>query len=393
MLFPVEERGRQWLWGWGHSLCCSGLGFILRSILTAPTLFSMIISKQQCSLKIYYSPSHFLPWPEKWRNNEKIHISPWNIWLWSPFSLTLCSWGHFTPGASWVPVALPCLLPEQITEAVLPWEQSGPPRAVTGQLHRKDSAPEQWNRAVRIWSPPSTKCGPLGVEMATPQPSWRQTTLALARLQWEAQSTLHRPEMFISTCPSHWQEPFVMSRTSEYAGRRRQSFSKITWLSHLNKVFTEVKGLTCISPEQTTWAAPLWWQVPAGQGTLGQTLSSGSSPSHLNSSAQTRPSDSLKSSCPRTDTALPHPSSAQMTWAVGSVKFPSDTGVQTSPECTSTRPEQGPSPPARRTNPKRKQQNQWVFMVLTSNHTLQAVVWKFFFLKMEHVESLWQLVS
>ena len=39
----------------GHSLCCSGLGFILRSIFTAPTLFSMIISKQQCCLKIYYS--------------------------------------------------------------------------------------------------------------------------------------------------------------------------------------------------------------------------------------------------------------------------------------------------------------------------------------------------
>ena len=41
--------------GLGHSLCCSGLGLILRPILTAPTLFSMIISKQQCCLKIYYS--------------------------------------------------------------------------------------------------------------------------------------------------------------------------------------------------------------------------------------------------------------------------------------------------------------------------------------------------
>ncbi|KAJ1062605.1 hypothetical protein K5549_019269, partial [Capra hircus] len=50
-------------------------------------------------------------------------------------------------------------------------------------------------------------------------------------------------------------------------------------------------------------------QVPPGQGTLGQTRSSGSSPSHLNSSAQTRPLDSLKGTCPRTDTALPHPSS------------------------------------------------------------------------------------
>ena len=168
----------------------------------------------------------------------------------SPFSLPLCYWGHFTPGTSWVPVALSSLLPEQITEAMLPWEQSGPPRAVTGQLHRKDSSPEQWNWAVRIWSPPSTKCGPLGVDMVTPQPSWRQTTLALARLQWEAQSTLHRPEIFISTCPSHWEEPFVMSRTSEYAGGRRQSFSKshdfLTWAgcsqrwkawpaSHLNR--------------------------------------------------------------------------------------------------------------------------------------------------------------
>ena len=326
----------------------------------------MILCKQQCCLKIYYSPSNFLPWPEKWMNNEKMHISPQNLWLWSLFNLTLYSWRHFTPGVSCVPVALPSLLPEQITEALLPWEQSGPPRAVTGQLHRKDSAPEQWNRAVRIWSPPSTKCGPPGVEMATPQPSWRQTTLALARLQWEAQSALHRPEIFISTCPSHWEELFVMSRTSEYAGRRRQSFSKITWVSHLNRVFTEVKHLNCISPEQTTWADPLCWQVPPGQGTLGQTRSSGSSPSHLNSSAQTWALDSLKSSCPRTDTALPHPSSAQMTWAVGSVKFPSDTGIQASPEYTSTRPEQGSSPPARRTNPKRKQQqNQWVFMVLT----------------------------
>ena len=106
--------------------------------------------------------------------------------------------------------------------------------------------------------------------------------------------------------------------------------------------------------------------MPPGQGTLGQNQSLGSSPSHLNSSAQTWSSDSLKGTCPRTDTALPHPSSAQMTWAVGSVKFPSDTGVQASPEYTSTRPEQGPFPPARRTNPKRnkEQQTQWVFMNL-----------------------------
>ena len=40
-----------------------------------------------------------------------------------------------------------------------------------GKLHRKDSAPEQCNRAVDIRSPPSIKCGPPGVEMATPQPS------------------------------------------------------------------------------------------------------------------------------------------------------------------------------------------------------------------------------
>ena len=156
--------------------------------------------------------------------------------FWCQFPVTLCSSGHFTPGASWVPVALHLLLPEQITEAMLPWEQSGPPRAVTGQLHRKDSTPEQWNRTVEIWSLPSTECGPLGVEMATPQPSWRQTTLALARLQWEAQSALHRPEIFISTCPSHWEEPFLMSRTSVYIGRKRQSFNSLIF-----------------SPEQGKW--------------------------------------------------------------------------------------------------------------------------------------------
>lgn len=94
--------------------------------------------------------------------------------------------------------------------------------------------------------------------------------------------------------------------------------------------------------------------MPPGQGTRGHVQSSGSCPSHLNCSAQTRPSDSLKGTSPRTDTALPHSSSAQMTCALGSVKFPSDSGVQASPECSSTCPEQGPSPPTRRTNPKRK---------------------------------------
>ena len=172
--------------------------------------------------------------------------------FWSQFSLPLCSWRHITPRASWVSIALPSLLPEQITEAMLPWEQPEPPRAVTGQLHRKDSAPKQWNRTVEIWSSLPTKCGPLGVEMATPQPSWRQTTLALARLQWEAQSTLHCPEMFISTCPSHWEEPVVMSRTSKYAGRRRQDFSKISWFSYPNTECREV------SPDpHLTWTGNL----------------------------------------------------------------------------------------------------------------------------------------
>ena len=131
---------------------------------------------------------------------------------------------------------------------------------------------------------------------------------------------------------------------------------RVSAKSHDFLTWTECAGrlvLTCISPEQTTWAVPLWWQVPPGQGTLGHHQSLRSSPSHLNSSAQTWPSDSLKSLCPRTDTASPHPSSAQMTWAVGRVKFPSDTGVQSSPGRTSTRPEQGPSSPTRCTNPKK----------------------------------------
>ena len=125
----------------------------------------------------------------------------------------------------------------------------------------------------------------------------------------------------------------------------------LTWAEYAGRLV-----LTCISPEQTTWTAPLWRQVAPGQDTLGQNWSLGSYPLHLNSSAQTWPSDSLKGTCPRTDPAMPHPSSAQMTWAMGSAKFPSDTGVHSSPECTSTRPKQGPSPSTRRTNPKGKQQ-------------------------------------
>ena len=171
--------------------------------------------------------------------------------LWSLFPLILCSWGHLTPGTCWVPVALPSLLPEQITEAVLPWEQSGSPRAVTAHSHRKDSSPQQWNRAFQSWSFPSA---PSGVEMATPQPSWRQTTLALARLQWEAQSTLHRPEIFISTRPSHWEELFVMSRTSVYAGRKKEKTkqSKISAKSHDFLPPTECAGR--LSPDlHLTW--------------------------------------------------------------------------------------------------------------------------------------------
>ena len=138
--------------------------------------------------------------------------------------------------------------------------------------------------------------------------------------------------------------------------------------------------LIYISPEQATWTAPLWWHMPPGQGTLGQTQSSGSSPSHLNSSAQTWPSDSLKGMCFRTDTALPHPSSAQMTWAVGSVKFPSDTGIHSFPECTSTLPEQGLSPPNRRTDPKIKIMINTVSVhfpcLQIENNMSQAMVWK-----------------
>ena len=138
--------------------------------------------------------------------------------------------------------------------------------------------------------------------------------------------------------------------------------------------------LIYISPEQTTWAAPLWWHVPPGQGTLGQTWSSGSSPSHLNASAQTCSSDSQQGMCFRTDTALPHPSCAQMTWAVGSVKFPSDTGIQTFPESTSTCPEQGLSPPIRRTDPKIKITTNTVNIhfpcLQIENNMSQAIVWK-----------------
>jgi hypothetical protein len=48
---------------------------------------------------------------------------------------------------------LTAVLPEQTTEAVFPGAQAGTPKAVTGQLHKKDSDPEQWNRSFQISSP------------------------------------------------------------------------------------------------------------------------------------------------------------------------------------------------------------------------------------------------
>ena len=156
-------------------------------------------------------------------------ISLHNIFLFKPCFPLFSALGKFHSRSILSIVALPCL-PEQITEAMLPWEQSGTARAVTGHFHRKDSVPEQWNRAFQSWSLPSA---PFGVEMAIPQPSWQQTTLALARLQWEAQSALQCPEIYISTCPSHWEVSFFISRTSVYTDRKRQDFSTIWFLFYL----------------------------------------------------------------------------------------------------------------------------------------------------------------
>lgn len=201
--------------------------------------------------------------------------------------------------------------------------------------------------------------------MATPQPSCWQTTLALAIFQCEAQSVFHSPEICISTCPSHWEMPFFMSRTSVYTSRRRQDFSQISCHSYPSRVCGLVEVLLCISPEQKTWTAPRW-QAPPGQDSLWQNQSSGSCPLHWNSLGQTL-SDSLKDTSCEKDTALPHPSSAQMTWAVSNVKLPSDNGTQSFPERTSTCPKQGPSPPAKRTNPKRKKKTKpskcsWIWL-------------------------------
>lgn len=137
-----------------------------------------------------------------------------------------------------------------------------------------------------------------------------------------------------------------------YTSKRRQGFSQISCFPYPSRVYSEGEVLLYILPEQKTQTA-LGRQAPPGQHTLGQKQSSGSSPLHRNSSGHTGLSDSLKDLSPWKDTALPHPSCAQMTWAVRNVKFSSDTRVQSFPECTSTSPEQGPAPPTRRTTPRR----------------------------------------
>ena len=115
--------------------------------------------------------------------------------FWSQFSLALCSWGHFTPWASWVPVALLSL-----TWADHRGHVSMGTVRTTRHSHRKDSFPKQWNWAFQSWSLPSA---PFGVEMATPQQSWLQITLALARLQWGRHRALSIVQKYSSPPAPH----------------------------------------------------------------------------------------------------------------------------------------------------------------------------------------------
>lgn len=115
---------------------------------------------------------------------------------------------------------LSILLPEQITEATCPAEQSDAPRAVTGQSPMCCSVPVQWNMCRQIWPLPFPNCAPLGVERATPHLSCWQKTWASSMSQWELQRDPQVPSILSSTLPSHGDLPFT-KRISVYPGRRR----------------------------------------------------------------------------------------------------------------------------------------------------------------------------
>lgn len=124
-------------------------------------------------------------------------------------------------------------------------------------------------------------------------------------------------------------------------------YKRCLWLPipTLFTVWEQIEHVLCISLEQTTPTSLLWLQVPSGWGATGQSERWDSCPSHWNSSVQICPVPSPKWAPPRIETTVPHCNSLHSTRAASREKSESQTEPHVSPCFTSTRPEQGMSPP------------------------------------------------
>ena len=126
-----------------------------------------------------------------------------------------------------------------------------------------------------------------------------------------------------------------------------RALKRCLWLPNptLFMAWEQSEHIPWVSLEQTTPTSLLWLHVPSGRGATGQSERWDSCPSHWNSSAQICPLPSPKWAPPRRETIVPHCSYLQRTLADSREKSESQTVPHVSPCCTSTRPEQGMSPP------------------------------------------------
>ncbi|KAG5837894.1 hypothetical protein ANANG_G00217950, partial [Anguilla anguilla] len=112
-------------------------------------------------------------------------------------------------------------VPEQTTDASLPWLQLWFPKPRLAQSVRCRSVPAQDTSSSQIGPAPGPKMAPPGAMRARPQPSSRHTTPALARPQPWSHTVPHVPLWCTSTRPAHWLPPPTKRTEVRPAGGER----------------------------------------------------------------------------------------------------------------------------------------------------------------------------
>lgn len=124
-------------------------------------------------------------------------------------------------------------------------------------------------------------------------------------------------------------------------------YKRCLWLPNptLFMAREHIEHVLWVSLEQTTPTSLLWLQVSSGRGATEHSERWDSCPSHWNSSAQICPFPSPKWAPPMIEMTVPHCNSLHSTLAASREKSESQMVPHVSPCFTSTRPEQGMSPP------------------------------------------------